>query len=139
MSFKSVFVAVFIGTALIVAAFIVNALRPEMETAQPKPSFIRATGKCAECHRMETSAIVHQYETSVHAAKGVTCLDCHHPVKGQEPMDHKGFVIATKLTAKNCAECHATEYKEYLRSRHAAPAWTAVRGNSDFTKEQLVS
>ena len=33
-----------------------------------------------------------------------------------------GSVIATHLTAQNCAQCHAEEYQQYLRSRHAAPA-----------------
>lgn len=52
-------------------------------------------------------------------------------------MDHRGFVIAEHLTAKNCSQCHATEYEQFLRSRHAAPAWAAVRGAEDFTLEQV--
>ena len=70
MSFKSIFIAVVLGTALIVAAVIFNAGRPEHETEQPKAEFVRATGKCATCHRRETAAIVHQFEGSRHAKKG---------------------------------------------------------------------
>ena len=137
MSFKSIFIAVFLGTALIVVALIFNANRPATDTSQPSPDFVRATGKCATCHRRETSAVVHQFERSEHAKHGVSCLDCHHAVEGQERQAHRGFTIAKHLTAKNCSECHSTEYTQFLRSRHAAPAWAAVSGARDFTAEQI--
>jgi hypothetical protein len=137
MSFRPVFIAVVIGGALIVAAFVINSLRPKVEIEQPAAAFVRATGKCAECHRRETSAIVHQFEASRHVRAGVTCLDCHQVVEGQEKMEHRGFVIAKQLTSANCRQCHANEYAQYLRSRHAAPAWAAVRGPGDFTPEQI--
>src|SRR4051812_34752556 len=137
MSFRGVFIAVFLGTALIVAAFLINAQRPRVEVVQPVAALVRATGKCAECHQRETSAVVHEYEMSRHSAAGTTCLHCHQPVKGQEPLDHKGFVIARTMTAANCQACHPKEYDQYLRSRHAAPAWAAVGGKGDFTAEQI--
>jgi len=137
VSFKSVFASVFIGTSLIVAAFVLNSRRPEWESAQPTAALVRASGKCAECHRQETAAVVSQFEMSVHAVKGINCLDCHQPTERQEKADHHGFVITTRVTAKNCAQCHRTEYDQYLRSRHAAPAWAAVQGSEDFTEEQI--
>ncbi|HNO80152.1 MAG TPA: multiheme c-type cytochrome [Phycisphaerae bacterium] len=137
MTFKAVFVSIFIGTSLIVAALIINAKRPAGETLGPTPDFVRASGKCAECHSHETSAVVHQFERSKHASSNVNCLDCHRALEGQEPLDHRGFTIAKKLTAKNCAECHATEYNQFLKSRHAAPAWAAVHGDEPFTPEQI--
>ncbi len=137
MSFKSIFIAVFLGTALIVTALIFNANRPATDTSQPSPDFVRATGKCATCHRRETSAVIHQFERSEHAKHGVSCLDCHHAVEGQEQQAHRGFTIAKHLTSKNCSECHSTEYTQFLRSRHAAPAWAAVSGARDFTAEQI--
>lgn len=137
MSFKSIFISVFLGTSLIVVALIFNTKRPTTETSQPSADFVRATGKCAACHRRETSAIIHQFERSEHAKQGVTCLDCHRAVENQETQAHKGFTIAKHLTAKNCSECHATEYTQFLRSRHAAPAWAAVSGARDFTPEQI--
>jgi len=135
--FKWVFVAVFLGTALVVAALLINARRPTLERSQPDAALVEATGKCAECHRRETSTVVHQFERSKHAAKGVTCLDCHRPAPGQESQDHRGFVIAKELTSKNCAECHSTEYEQFSRSRHAAPSWAAVNGVKDFSPAQL--
>ncbi len=137
MKFTSVFIAVFVGTALIVAALLVNSQRLEVETSQPSAQLVRATGKCAQCHRRETSAVVHQFERSRHAAKGITCLDCHRNVEGQENVDHHGFTIAKELTSKNCTECHTTEYEQFIRSRHGAPAWAAVAGSKDFTAEQV--
>jgi len=139
MPFKLVFAAVTLGSALIVAALLINAHRPRLERDQPSPALIEATGKCAECHRRETSAIVAQFERSKHAVKGVTCLDCHRPLDGQPSTDHRGFTIAKTLTARNCAQCHGGEYDQYARSRHAAPAWAAVNGPKDFTPEQLPS
>jgi hypothetical protein len=137
MPFKWVFVAVVLGTALVVAALLVNARRPEVERQQPTPALVEATGKCAECHRRETSAIVVEFEQSRHAQKGINCLDCHHPVANQPAIDHNGFVIAKALTSANCAQCHRTEYDQFARSRHAAPAWASVNGSKDFTAEQL--
>ncbi len=83
MSFRGVFVAVVIAAALVVAAFLVNSRRPLVEVVQPTAALARAVGKCAECHRQETSAVVHEFEMSAHARKGVTCLDCHAPTGKQ--------------------------------------------------------
>jgi len=136
-NFTSVFVAVFVGTALVVASLLLNSRRPSGDVDRPSASLVKATGKCAECRRRETSSVVRQYEMSRHATKNVSCLDCHKPVEGQQTLDHKGFEIAKQLTSKNCAEYHKTEYEQYLRSRHAAPAWAAVAGDGDFTEEQI--
>ena len=82
MSFRGVFITVFLGTALLVAAFMVNARRPHRRSGtRPRP-WCGATGKCAECHRQETSAIVHEFEMSRHTAKGVNCLECHQRDRG---------------------------------------------------------
>src|SRR5438270_2539849 len=116
MSFRGVFIAIFLGTAMVVSAFLVNAKRPAVERSQPTAALVRATGKCAECHRQETSAIVHEYEMSRHSAQGVTCLDCHQSAEGQEKQEHRGFVISPKVTAANCRQCHRTQYEQYLRS-----------------------
>jgi hypothetical protein len=137
MSFRGVFIAIFLGTAMVVAAFLVNAKRPDVERFQPTASLVKASGKCAECHRQETSAIVHEFELSKHNEKGINCLDCHQPVPGQDKMDHRGFVINARVTAANCSGCHKTQYDQYLRSRHAAPAWASVAGKKDFTVEQV--
>ena len=136
-SFRGVFIAVLVGTALLIGAFMLHKARPVREVAQPSPDLVRATGKCAQCHGRETSAVVRQFESSRHAAEGVNCLDCHRPVEGQDSLDHRGFIINEGPTGANCRTCHTTEYDQYLRSRHAAPAWAAVTGREEFTPEQI--
>ncbi|QEH37066.1 Hydroxylamine oxidoreductase precursor [Aquisphaera giovannonii] len=137
MSFRGVFIAVVLSTALIVSAFVLQMKRPRIEVDRATPALVKASGKCADCHRHETSAIVHEFDMSKHNAAGVNCLDCHQPSKGQEPFDHKGFTITKKLSAANCIGCHPDQYRQYLESRHAAPSWAAVAGKEDFTAEQV--
>src|SRR5262245_10497009 len=110
MSFRSVFIALVIGFSMIVAGFLVNRQRQVDETSQGSATMVLATGKCAECHTTQHYSIVHEYELSAHAAKSITCLECHQPVQNQEKNDHHGFVIAKTLTANNCRGCHQTEY-----------------------------
>ena len=136
-SLKMIAVACGIAVLLIGSGLIINMLRPKVEVDQRSASMARAVGKCAECHRNETSSIVHQFESSKHARKGITCLECHRPVEGQTAEKHKGFEITSEVTSKNCLECHTTEYKQFLMSRHAAPSWAAVVGTEGFTPEQI--
>lgn len=137
MKFAGVFVAVVLGSALLAAALLINSYRPPVATAQPAPEFVRATGKCAECHSRTQYSIVHEFELSTHAKKGVNCLDCHSVASGQKGQEHFGFTINPHVTAANCRTCHEPIYQQFLRSRHAAPAWAAVSGSADFTEEQV--
>jgi len=137
MSFRSVFIAVTVAFALILAAFLVNRARPKVETDQPTADFVRASGKCAECHARLQYSVVHEYEMSAHAKKGVNCLDCHQAAEGQQKKDHHGFVISTKLTAGNCRSCHEAIYQEFLHSRHAAPSWAAIYGEKGLSPQQV--
>ncbi|MGE5114387.1 MAG: ammonia-forming cytochrome c nitrite reductase subunit c552 [Acidobacteriaceae bacterium] len=137
MSFRSVFLAVVIAFALILGAFLLNRARPGVETQQPRAELVRATGKCAECHARTQYSVVHEYEMSMHARKGVNCLDCHQPAANQEKKEHHGFVISAKLTAGNCRSCHEPIYQQFLRSRHAATSWAAVYGEKGLTPEQV--
>jgi hypothetical protein len=43
------------------------------------------------------------------------------------------------MTSLNCRQCHTTEYDQFLRSRHGAPAWAAVQGEEGFTEEQIAA
>ncbi len=137
MSFRSIFVAVVIAFALILSAFLVNRARPKAEIQQPTADFVRASGKCAECHARTQYSVVHEFEMSAHAKKGVNCLDCHQPAPNQAKEDHHGFVISPHLTAGNCRSCHEGIYQEFLHSRHAAPSWAAVYGEKGLTPEQV--
>jgi nitrate/TMAO reductase-like tetraheme cytochrome c subunit len=137
MSFRSVFIALVIGFGLVLAGFLINRQRPASETSQGSAAMVRATGKCAECHTEQQYSIVHEYELSAHAAKGISCLECHQPAQGQDKADHHGFVISKGVTAANCRSCHESEYQQFLRSRHAAPSWAAVYGEKGLTPDQV--
>ena len=138
MSFRPVFIAVIIAFALIISAFVLNRARPGSDTEQPSAEFVRATGKCAECHTRQQYSVVHEFEMSVHAKRGINCLDCHQPAEGQQRKEHHGFTVSTRLTAGNCRSCHEPIYQEFLRSRHAAPSWAAVFGEKGLPPEQVV-
>jgi hydroxylamine dehydrogenase len=93
VSFRAVFIALVIGTALLVAAYTINWYRPRIVTEQPTAELVRASGKCAECHANLQYSVVHEYELSVHARKKINCLECHQPADGQKSHDHHGFVM----------------------------------------------
>ena len=128
MPFRSVFLAVTIAGALLMAALLINQARPASEVRQPVPELVRASGRCAQCHREETAAVVHQFERSAHSRANVTCYDCHQPHDGQGAYEHYNFRLARDVTSLNCRGCHRTEYEQFARSRHALPAWAAVSG-----------
>ncbi|MFL6335865.1 MAG: ammonia-forming cytochrome c nitrite reductase subunit c552 [Pyrinomonadaceae bacterium] len=137
MSFRSVFIAVVVGFALVLGAFLVNRQRPRVETDQPNASLVRATGKCAECHSRLQYSVVHEFEMSRHAEKGVSCLDCHQPAANQQGREHNGFTVTAQMTAGNCRTCHENIYQEFQRSRHAAVSWAAVYGAEGLSPEQV--
>ncbi len=137
MQFRAVFIAITLATAMIVAAYLVNSRRPRVDIEQPSAAFVRASGKCAECHLNSQYSIVHEFEMSAHARKGVNCLDCHQVASGQQGTNHNGFVINTSVTPANCRTCHEGIYQQFLHSRHAAASWAAVMGDQDFTPEQI--
>lgn len=64
MPFRAVFIAVTIGFALIVTAFLINGKRPASDAAGRDAAFVRASGKCAQCHSQLQYSVVHEYELS---------------------------------------------------------------------------
>ena len=70
MSFRSVFIAIVLGFALIVAAFMIGSRTSWFETDQPNAALVKATGKCAECHLPSSTQLSHEYEMSRHGEKG---------------------------------------------------------------------
>jgi hypothetical protein len=137
MSFRSVFVSLVIAFGLIITGYLINRARPRSETDQAGAEFVRASGKCAECHSRLQHSIVHEYELSVHAKKGISCLECHQPAEKQDQHEHHSFILNKTVTAANCRSCHENEYQQFLRSRHAAPSWAAVYGEKALSEEQV--
>ena len=82
--------------------------------------------------------MVRLFEMSKHAKSRVTCLDCHKAVGNQTEVEHRGFEISKSVTSLNCKQCHSTQYDQFVKSRHGAPAWAAVHGAKDFSPEQIL-
>ncbi len=94
---------------------------------------------CVNCHINTAPGIINQYGYSTMAAVGVTCRDCHE-VEEDYPggESHMGqFHIIASPTPKICGKCHNQQWQQFNRSRHAAPAYAAMRGLDDFNPQQL--
>jgi len=58
-----------------------------------------------------------RFAQSIHAQKGVTCLDCHADITGLGK--GKAFPHPKYLSPVDCSECHEDASKSYLKSVHA--------------------
>jgi hypothetical protein len=77
--------------------------------------------QCIDCHKKDNPGIIDHWKGSTHARRGVACVECHQAQNGDvDGFDHYGAHIATVVTPKDCAECHATEAAEFAQSHHAA-------------------
>lgn len=97
------------------------------------------TQKCVSCHEKEGNgiSIVHQWQSSTHAAKGIGCLQCHEAgVEDLDGFDHEGEHIATIVTPKDCAKCHPKESEEFQKSHHADAG--AIMGSLDNVLAEVV-
>ncbi len=71
---------------------------------------------CTDCHDVDPAA----FETTVHGAAGLGCVDCHagaaesHEDKGVAPVD--------------CASCHQDVTDELATSPHGGPAFVKISG-----------
>ena len=84
---------------------------------------------CVECHRRATPGIVAQYARSAKAAAGVRCGDCHVVEQGYPgSVAHEGTFVLRSPTPARCRRCHQAETAQFLRSRHALPAYVAYAG-----------
>ena len=76
---------------------------------------------CVDCHVQTNPGIVDHWRASTHARTGVGCAECHEAVVDDpDSFDHYGALIATVVTPRDCARCHAAEAAEFAASHHAA-------------------
>jgi hydroxylamine dehydrogenase len=120
---------------VIVMVAVVRATRSwTVMSASPagSPSTLRVAlpaDKCVTCHQRETPSIVEQWARSTHAARRVTCSECHETTKtAAGAKEHFGTYVSPEITSATCQRCHPEEVKQYNRSRHGLPAWTALVG-----------
>ncbi|MFK7989441.1 MAG: multiheme c-type cytochrome [Sandaracinaceae bacterium] len=134
-------VGVFLAVVLTAVVVDVQSRRPAPVgggTGADLAEATRAEGRCVSCHVRETPAIVRQHLDGRHAQEGIHCFECHRAPEGAEDaIEHRGFNIVLDVPSGTCQTCHSQEYTQFLRSRHAAPAWAAVAGREAFTDEQF--
>ena len=76
---------------------------------------------CVDCHAQTEPGIVDHWQGSKHARTGVACVECHQAERGDaDGFDHHGVHVATVVTPRDCARCHAEVAAEFERSHHAA-------------------
>ncbi len=120
MSFRQIAIG-----ALLVSVFTAgNALaltKASIDVKDPKNKEINQ--KCVSCHLKENKSLVHQWETSPHAAAKdgqVGCYNCHAANPDEElAYEHEGATIKSILTPNDCKGCHEVEVKEMMASHHA--------------------
>jgi len=76
---------------------------------------------CVECHRYETPLAVQDWQLSKHSGEEVGCADCH----GEDHTSADDVDLATGPTADTCAGCHADQFDQFSRGKHAH-AWTVM-------------
>lgn len=83
----------------------------------------RQARKCIDCHEKKSPGIVRDWEKSIHARAGITCMDCHQadPTDRDAINGHKKdpTIIATIVSPKDCSRCHPREAREFEESRHS--------------------
>lgn len=75
---------------------------------------------CLSCHEKSNPALYLQWKNSAHGKNDIGCLDCHEAdAKDVDAFKHNGATIATLVTPKDCAKCHAEIEAETSSSYHA--------------------
>ena len=109
---------------LLVAMLVVVSYREAQSIrheAEPEAVVTDVNRGCVDCHTVQTPVIAAQWKDSTHGEKGVGCVECHQATEGEpDAFRHEGQWIATIVTPKDCARCHAEIVEEFQGSHHAA-------------------
>jgi hydroxylamine dehydrogenase len=92
---------------------------------------------CIECHKKENPSIYQQWGSSKHYRANIGCYECHAAKEGEpDAFKHEGQWIATIVSPRDCARCHAIETKEFSDSHHSKGA--RILGSLDNTLAEVV-
>ena len=110
MSFLSVFIAIVLGFALIVAAFMINRQRPRVETDQPNAALVKATHTKTLYCRHSVAAPPRRKQILVKSEKYVSSqLTCINPAwggHGVPPLQVIRKYGAPEEFMRNVGACH---------------------------------
>jgi len=88
---------------------------------RPVPmSLTEESASCINCHESEMPGLVGEWRHSLHYGANVGCYECHgaYP-KDADAFEHNDYYIATIVSPKDCAKCHANEAEQFQASHHA--------------------
>ncbi len=92
---------------------------------------------CIDCHKKENPSIYQQWGGSKHYRGNIGCYECHGAREGEpDAFKHEGQWIATIVSPKDCARCHAREAAEFGGSHHSKGA--RILGSLDNTLAEVV-
>ena len=114
--------AIFFLLSLILVQGIEMARRyEEVGLVQGDVAVPASSSQCVDCHGQSTPGIVDHWKGSTHARTGVSCVECHQARdRDADAFIHYGQTIATVVTPRDCARCHAQVVDEFSQSHHAA-------------------
>jgi hydroxylamine dehydrogenase len=96
----------------------------------------KETKACVECHKKENQALYQQWGSSKHFRANVGCFECHAAREGEpDAFKHEGQWIATIVSPKDCARCHAKEAEQFSNSHHSKAA--RILGSLDNTLAEV--
>jgi cytochrome c553 len=92
---------------------------------------------CIDCHKNEDPSIYQQWGSSKHFRGNIGCFECHSAKEDDgDAYKHEGQWIATIVSPKDCARCHATQAKELSESHHSKAA--RILGSLDNILAEVV-
>ncbi|MBM3891322.1 MAG: hydroxylamine oxidoreductase, partial [Verrucomicrobia bacterium] len=101
------------------------------------PELSKESKACIECHKQDNTGVYQQWGASRHHRANVACFECHMANEGDpDAFMHEGQRIATIVSPKDCARCHAKEAKEFAESHHSKGA--RILGSLDNTLAEVV-
>jgi nitrate/TMAO reductase-like tetraheme cytochrome c subunit len=134
------FLAAALGFLVITAACNAGSLLAgSMGTAPPPPGQLnldkvpQESLACVKCHMQKniTGSAIRDWQLSKHFEAGVSCANCHIPVKeAAESIRNASTVCEDKrvrraVSPRNCAGCHPEQFEQFSTGKHAV-AWVAM-------------
>ena len=92
---------------------------------------------CVDCHKKEDPSVYQQWGSSKHYRASIGCFECHAAAENEaDAFKHEGQWIATIVSPKDCARCHAKEAQEFADSHHSKGA--RILGSLDNVLAEIV-
>jgi len=84
---------------------------------------------CVGCHTSvgATKGILNDWSKSKHAAKNVTCDECHGAEEGdKDALIHNSFLITKTPSPRDCGKCHPNQVSQFNAGKHSL-GWTKMQ------------